>query len=236
MSNKEHKPLNVVAVFAHPDDEAGVIGTLASHSERGDKVYAIFLTQGENASSLCCSPEEIIEKRTGHAREIEKILNAEYRLLDLPDSGVHPSVENAKKLAEHFKEIQPDIIITWTQSEQLGIGHPDHRYTYQITLDAISYARYKDGNSKFEPHRKTVALYTNYFQYNPNLGKPFFVDVTKQVDKIMQVLDVYAEAYGQWPVKKYIMAQLTMNGRMAGVEFAEAFHKVLWRTAQPYLY
>ena len=235
MTEKKKNPLNVVAVFAHPDDEAGVIGTLANHSERGDNVYVIFLTRGENASSLCCSPEEIVNIRTGHAKKIEKILSAEYRLLDFPDSAVYPSVENAKKLARHFKEIKPDVIITWSQSETLGIGHPDHRYTYQITLDAISYMRYKEKNSNLKPHRSIVSLYTNYFG-NDSSGKPFFVDVTDQFDKIMKVLDVYAEAYGTWEVKKFIQAQLTMYGRMAGVKYAEAYHKILWRTALPYLF
>ena len=235
MSKEENKKLNVVAVFAHPDDEAGVIGTLANHADRGDNVYAIFLTRGENATSLCCSPDEIIKVRTGHARQIEKILGAEYRLLDLPDSGVQPSIENAKKLASHFKELKPDIVITWSQAPNLGIGHPDHRYTYSITLDAISYARYKNDKHKFPPHREPIGLYTNYFAVG-NPDKPFFVDVTNQYDKIMAVLDVYIEAYGQWPVKQYITAQLAMNGRMAGVTYAEAYNKILWRTAQPYLY
>jgi len=58
MSEKKSKPLNVVVVFAHPDDEASVIGTMANHNERGDNVYAIFLTRGENASSLKGTPEE----------------------------------------------------------------------------------------------------------------------------------------------------------------------------------
>lgn len=235
MSDENRKPLNVVAVFAHPDDEAGVIGTLANHADRGDNVYVIFLTRGENASSLCCSPEEIMEIRAGHARKIEKILGAEYRLMDLPDSGVHPSVENAKKLTGHFKEIKPDIIITWSQSNQLGTGHPDHRYTYTITLDAISYERYKNDSHMHEPHRSNISLYTNYFATDSK-QKPFFVDVTKQFDKIMTVLDAYSEAYGQWPVKKYVTAQLMMYGRMAGVMYAEAYNKILWRTAQPYLY
>ncbi|TET30442.1 MAG: PIG-L family deacetylase [Candidatus Heimdallarchaeota archaeon] len=235
MTEKKVKPLNIVAVFAHPDDEAGVIGTLANHADKGDNVYVIFLTRGENASSLCCSPEEIIKIRTGHAKEIEKILGAEYRLLDLPDSGVHPSVENANKLAVHFKEIKPDIIITWTQTPHLGIGHPDHRYTYNITLDAISYARYKNDDHKHPPHREPIGLYTNYFAI-ANPDKPFYVDVSNQYEKIMSVIDVYIEAYGQWPVKDYITAQLMMQGRMAGVKFAEAYNKILWRTAQPYLY
>lgn len=236
MLKETRKPKNVVAIFAHPDDEASVVGTLANHSEKGDNVYVIFLTRGENASSICCTPEEIIEKRAGHAKKIEKILGAEYRLLDLPDSGVFPSVENAKKLAEHFKEIKPDIVITWSQSDQIGLGHPDHRYTYTIVIDAISYMRYKDQKSKFEPHRTPISMFTTFFQYSLNSGDPFFVDVSNQLEKIKAVLEVYKEAYGNWPVDKYIEAQLTMFGRMASVQYAEAFHKVLWGTAQKYLH
>ncbi|HUT80027.1 MAG TPA: PIG-L family deacetylase [Candidatus Bathyarchaeia archaeon] len=236
MIERTERPLNIVAVFAHPDDEAGVIGTIANHTEKGDNAYVIFLTQGENASSLCCSKEEIKEIRAGHTKKIEKILGAKYRILDLPDSGVHPSVENAKKLAAHFKEIKPDIIITWTQAEQLGIGHPDHRYTYSIVLDAISYMRYKNPDDKYPPHRSQVSFFTNHFSNTENQRQPFFVDVSAQYEKIMAVLDVYAEAYGQWPVKEYVTVQLMANGRAVGVQYAEAFNKILWRTAQPYLY
>ncbi|MHA1221530.1 MAG: PIG-L deacetylase family protein [Candidatus Heimdallarchaeota archaeon] len=207
MTKVNNTPLNVVAVFAHPDDEAGLIGTLANHAEKGDNVYAIFLTQGENASSLSGSPEDIRKVRAGHAKKIEKILGAEYRLMDLPDSAVHPSVENAKKLAVQFKELKPDIIITWTQAEQPGIGHPDHRYTYDIVLDAISYMRYKNPGDKYPPHRAAVSLYTNYFSNVANPKRPFFVDVSNQFEKIMAVIDVYIEAYGQWPVKEYVTVQ-----------------------------
>ncbi len=229
-------PINVVAVFAHPDDEAGIIGTLANHAQKGDNVHAIFLTRGENASSLCCTPEEIMEIRGGHVKQIEAILGVKYHLLDLPDSGVHPSVENAKRLAGHFKELQPHIVITWCQSEQIGVGHPDHRYTYDITLDALSYCRFKNPDDKHDPHRDKLALFTTYFVNSHRPEGLFFVDVSQQLDKIMAVVDVYIKAYGEWPVKEYIKAQLMINGRMVGVDYAEAFNKILWRTAQPYLF
>ncbi|MCF2142188.1 MAG: PIG-L family deacetylase [Candidatus Heimdallarchaeota archaeon] len=236
MTEVNGKPLNILAVFAHPDDEAGVIGTLANHVQRGDNVHVIFLTQGENSSSLCCSPEEIKEIRAGHAKKIEKILGAKYHLLNFPDSAVRPSVENAKILAAHFKELKPDIVITWSQSDQLGTGHPDHRATFTITLDALSYCRYRNPVDKYKPHRKLVALFTNYFPNSRRTESPYFVDVTKQFDIIMDVLDIYAEAYGEWPVKEYITSQLVMYGRMAGVKYAEAFNKIIWRTALPYLF
>ena len=158
--NNESAALNVVAVFAHPDDEAGAVGTLMNHSDRGDNVYVILLTHGENASSLQGTHDEITLIRQGHVNKIEKIVGAQYRLLDLPDSAVFPSVENAKKLARIFKQLKPDIVITWEKSHNVGTGHPDHRYTHDITLDAISYARYNDDEDNLTPNRKPISLYT----------------------------------------------------------------------------
>jgi len=75
---EEHTPLNVVAVFAHPDDEASVLGTLANHRERGDKVSIVMLTHGENASTLKGTHEEIAKTREEHVGKIEEILGAKY--------------------------------------------------------------------------------------------------------------------------------------------------------------
>jgi len=79
-------------------------------------------------------------------------------------------------------------------------------------------------------------LYTNYFKYNPKHGKPFFVDVTNQTEKIIAVLDIYAVVYGNWSVKQYVMEQLMLFERMVVVQYTEAFTKIMWRTALPYLY
>ncbi|MHA1352788.1 MAG: PIG-L deacetylase family protein [Candidatus Heimdallarchaeaceae archaeon] len=38
--------LNVLAIFAHPDDEVGAIGTLLNHIEEGDNVDILLLTRG----------------------------------------------------------------------------------------------------------------------------------------------------------------------------------------------
>jgi len=228
----EHTPLNVVAVFAHPDDEAGAVGTLMNHSDKGDNVFVILLTHGENATSIKGTHDEIKLVRQGHVNQIEKIVGAQYRLLDLPDSGVFPSVENAKKLAKIFKQLKPDIIITWGKSEGIGVGHPDHRYTYDITLDAISYARYNSNEDNLEPHRKPVSLYTPFVGLDSAMENCVFVDVTDQQDRIMKFFDVYEEAYGEWPVRAYKIAGMLMIGRLGYVKYGEAFRKVIWRKAR----
>ncbi|MBY9001887.1 MAG: PIG-L family deacetylase [Candidatus Heimdallarchaeota archaeon] len=235
MMNDKYQPLNVVAVFAHPDDEAGAVGTLMNHSDRGDNVYVIMLTHGENASSLIGSHDEITLIRQGHVNQIEKIIGAQYRLMNLPDSGVFPSVENAKHVARIFKQLKPDIIITWGKSKTMGVGHPDHRYTHDIVLDAISYARYNEDNNTLEPHRKPISLYTPNLGDDPNTQNCVYVDVTEQHDRIMEFFNVYEEAYGEWPVRAYKLAGMLMTGRMAYVKYAESFQKINWRTARKYL-
>ena len=232
---EDHIPLNVVAVFAHPDDEAGAIGTLMNHSDKGDNVHVILLTHGENASSIKGTHEEIMKVRQEHVNQIEMVVGARYRLLDLPDSGVFPSVENAKKLARIFKQLKPDIIITWGKSEGIGVGHPDHRYTYDITLDAISYARYNSDEDNLEPHRKPVSLYTPYIGLDASLENSVFVNVTYQYDRIMKFFDIYEEAYGEWPVRDYKISGMLMIGRLAYVKYGEAFRKIMWREARIFL-
>ena len=227
--------LSVVAVFAHPDDEAGVLGTLANHSERGDTVSVVMLTHGENASSLKGSHEEIARTREGHVSKIEEIIGAKYYFLDIPDSGVTPTIENAKKLACLFKQLKPDIVITWGEYKTLGLGHPDHRYTHTIALDALSYARYNNEEDEFPPHRKNVGFYTPIEGGVEMAGSSIYIDVSKQIDKVERCLDVYEEAYGEWPVKKYILSEMSLAGMFLGVKYAECFNKVLTGRASSYL-
>ena len=233
--NEQDQPLNIVAIFAHPDDEAGAVGTLMNHSDRGDNVYVILLTHGENASSLEGTHEEITMIRQGHVNKIEKIIGAQYRMLNLPDSGVFPSVENAKKVARILKQLKPDIIITWGKSYTTGTGHPDHRYTFDIVIDAISYARYNEDGNNTKPHRKPISLYVPYLGDEPLLQSSVYVDVTEQHDRIMQFFDVYEEAYGEWPVRAYKLAGMLTTGRMSYTKYAEVFKKINWRKPRKYL-
>ncbi len=233
--NEDYSPINVVAVFAHPDDEASVLGTLANHSERGDNVSVVMLTHGENASTLKGSHEEIAKTREGHVGKIEQIIGAKYYLMDIPDSGVTPSVENAKKLAKYFKLLKPDVIITWGEYKTLGLGHPDHRYTHTITLDALSYARYNNEDDEYPPHRKNVSLYTPLDGGAELAGSAIYIDVSNQIEKIIACLDVYNEAYGEWPVKDFVISETAKAGMFLGAKHAEVFRKILTRKASSYL-
>lgn len=217
----------LLAIFAHPDDELGCAGTLANHSTAGHAVHLLFLSQGENASSIEGSNEDRIRERKIHTEKIGKLLNVTIHFLDLPDSRIAYTVENAYKVAEKIREIQPDGIITWNVNLRVGAGHPDHKNTSRLVLDAINYARYRTPDSSFHAFRKPLSLY-QYF--DPSVDKDaqiVYVDVSEQYEKIMEFIKIYQQAYGKWPVVQYKARSLESNGWQHGVKYAEVFQLVL---------
>ncbi len=224
---EENKRKTVLAIFAHSDDELSVAGTLANHSANGDDVYLAFLTKGENASTVKGTSDEIKRKREEHTKKISSLLGVTVRYLDFPDSKIEHNVEGGYKIAELIKEIRPEILISWTKYSNIGGGHPDHRNTAELVFDAISYARYKNGASKFEPYREYISYYTYLNRAERVSSQVVYVDVSEQVDKIMKFIEIYKEAYGDWPVKDYKMGQMAFFGRQAKVKYAEAFEKVM---------
>lgn len=134
---------NVVAVFAHPDDEAFTIGgVLSAFSDRGAAVTLITATrgeQGEIAHPSLATPETLGEVREQELLDAAEILGiSSVRFLDFRDSGMYGTDANhepaafiqqspaavAEKLAAILAEIHPDVVITF--SEEGGYLHPDH--------------------------------------------------------------------------------------------------------------
>ncbi len=217
----------VLAIFAHADDELNCIGTLANYADDGHMVYLAFLTKGENSSTVKGNSEEIVKKRKEHTEKIENLIGVKVRYLDFEDSNIAYTVENGYKIAELIKEIRPQIMITWSKYESVGGGHPDHRNCADLVRDATSYARYKRNGSNFPPHRERIDFYT-YVDFSSNNNTQLvYVDVSHQAERINDFIDIYREAYGEWPVGEFKQGSMTMNGLQARVKLAEVFRLVM---------
>jgi len=213
----------VLAVFAHPDDEASCVGTLASHGDAGDAVRLLWLSRGENVSTLPMGPEEKIAERARQAQRVGALLGAETGFLDFPDAGIVHTRESALVVAGVMRAWKPTIVITWSRTRAVGAGHPDHRGTHAIVLDAVSYARFALEPGQ-ETHRERVSLYLTGEarpQYPVRL-----VDVSHQEERIRGFFRIYEGMYGRWPVEELIFANLTRNGITAGCRLAEAFQYI----------
>ena len=140
---REARPLNILAVFAHPDDEGfGCGGTLAALVAGGHHVTLVCATNGdvgEISDPALATPETLGRVRQGELREAMDVTGIkDVRFLNYRDSGMvgwednnHPNSlfqapesKVVEQVAEIIREIHPDIVITHDPTG--GYGHPDH--------------------------------------------------------------------------------------------------------------
>jgi LmbE family N-acetylglucosaminyl deacetylase len=178
------QPLRSMAIFAHPDDELGCIGTLGKHARAGGAVNPVWLTKGELVSQFGSTPPgEVAQIREGHGQWTADTLGCEYQLLDFPDAGFTGGRDEALSLAHLIAAWQPDRIITWHPFDV----YPDHRATHWAVLSALKLARIP--KLVGQTCRKSVKL----FHYlSPDLSRPVVhVDISSTVDTLEKIYRVY---------------------------------------------
>ncbi len=214
--------MRLLAVFAHPDDELGCVGTLARHAARGDAVMLAWTTHGELASQFADTPaDEVKRVRHGHGATVAEAVGAEFTFFDMGDSRMTGGRDEALALAGLYARFRPDAVITWSDDSP----HPDHRRTAQIAFDAITLARIPkivaEAGPDLEAHRSPVKLY----QYpTQGSGRPqVHVDIGDQRELVERLFRFYAEFYGWKATPDDFLAARRTAGREAGVELAERF-------------
>lgn len=215
--------MNILAVFAHPDDEISCLGTLAKHVARGDTVKLVWTTYGELASQFGDAPaQEVRATREAHGRFVAQTIGASYQFFDMGDSKMLGSREEALILARLYAEFKPDAVITWDDFNR----HPDHRATAKIAFDALTFVRIpkilnEAASTKLEAHRNPITFY----QYvAPDSSRPVVhVDITNQFDTALRIRDYYAEFYKwAWSSDDFRSSRATW-GQAVGVKYAERF-------------
>jgi len=216
--------MNIMAVFAHPDDELGCIGTLKKHVERGDKVMFVWTTHGELASQFVDhSDEEVRRIRHEHGRYVADTVGAEFHFFDMGDSRMTGDRDEALQLARLYSEFKPDALITWSDDHP----HPDHRMTAKITFDAITLARIpkiiNEGLAEpLEPHREPIKLY-QYKSTGTSNYPIVHVDISKQIDTTVKLFEFYADFY-KWKYTPDKFKQIrAIRGHEVSIDYAEKF-------------
>lgn len=218
-------PLRIMAIFAHPDDELGCVGTLSKHARAGGKVKLVWMTRGELASQFGSTlPNDVARIREQHGQWVANTLGCEYTLLDFPDAGLTGGREEALTLAELIATWQPNRIITWHPFDV----HPDHRATHWAVLSALKLARIPKLVGK--ACRKSVKL----FHYvSPDLSRPLVhVDTSSTVDALETIYRFYQETY-QWPwTLEDLHESRKRIGSEAGFAYSECFQEAPLRPVE----
>lgn len=215
--------MRILAVFAHPDDELGCVGTLKKHVERGDEAMFVWTTYGEVASQYADHSHEEVQKiREEHGAFVAKEVGASYHFFDMGDSRMTGQRDEALALARLYAHFKPDALITWSDDHP----HPDHQMTAKIAFNAVTLARIpkiiNEGlDEPLEPHRKPVKFY-QYVSSTSN--RPVVhVDISEQIDSAAKLFRYYQEYYDwKWTPEQFRQGRES-GGRESGVKFAEKF-------------
>ena len=150
--------LTLMAVHAHPDDEASTTGgILAKYAAEGIRTVLVTCTNGELGDSPSAKPgddhhdtADVVAMRTKELQDSCRVLGITHlEMLGYHDSGMMgweqndapgsfwstPVQEAAKPLIALIERYQPDVIVTY---DDFGFyGHPDHIQAHRITLAAL---------------------------------------------------------------------------------------------------
>ena len=211
----------LLVALSHPDDEIGCAGTMAAHAALGHRVVLLFLTRGEMTEALGPrSAHEVAELRSAHAVEAGRILGAEVRLLDFPDTRVEVSADANYRLAREIAELRPDAVITWGHAWRRGPRHPDHQATGEIVRAGITLARIARVVQPLAPHRELAPVFTIR---EPHSTLPAAaIDIGAHTETLFELAAFYRERVG-WPRQDWLEERIRTAGRAWGVPVAEVF-------------
>jgi LmbE family N-acetylglucosaminyl deacetylase len=208
----------VLIVAVHPDDETlGCGGTLLKHKENGDNINWLICTDiDKNHINYNQREKEI--------KEVSKLYDFNYvRNLRLKTSLVdkYNISELITEISKVINLIQPNVIYLPFKADV----HSDHRKIFEAAYSCTKSFRYPFIKKIYMIETLSETEFAPSHQENgfvPNV----FVDISKYIDKKIQIMNVYKSEVGIHPFprsERNIRALATLRGATCECEFAESF-------------
>jgi N-acetylglucosamine malate deacetylase 1 len=218
------RPLDLLAVGAHPDDvEISCGGTLALAAAQGRSAGVLDLTRGELASNG--TPETRDRESAEAARHLGLALR---RNASLPDGAIDSmDAEQVRRVVGILRTLRPRILLTHFPRDR----HPDHVEASRL-LDRAWYlaglVRYSAEGSAFRP----AARY--HFASRIGFEPSFVVDITPTIEAKRRAILAHGSQVGRDAASRptqlnepefleRIEARARHYGGMIGVRYGEPF-------------
>jgi N-acetylglucosamine malate deacetylase 2 len=205
-----------LAIFAHPDDEITIIGTMRMLKQQGVQTGICYMTKGEaglNGSiidvakikELADTSLNTLKKQLGERRskEVDAVANIlelnHHEMFDFPDSGTsNIPMDSLKKVVRSvIQKYQPSVL--FTLDDKVGLyGHPDHRNVSRAVLEVF---RENKGKSNFSPQKLyQVTLPKDMIAFALKIADGFRKNYPKDPNKGLPPADfcVYISPYGHF--------------------------------------
>lgn len=217
------RPLDILAIAAHPDDvEQTCGGTLIRMAEMGYRTGVLDLTAGDMGSRG--TPElRVEESDTAGAKMLLAWRGNTY----LPDARLENTIGVRMSLAGEIRNLRPRVVILpyWEAR------HPDHYRAGEMSYEACFLAGLRKLDDTSEPHRPSKILYASLYA---NVTPSFVVDISAQFERRMEALFAYRSQYGdaadasdlfpqQQEVYERLGAIARFYGNLIGVKYGEPF-------------
>ncbi|MBS1851605.1 MAG: PIG-L family deacetylase [Acidobacteria bacterium] len=224
-SAKTYKPLQILAIGAHPDDvELCCAGTLARCIQRGDKVTIALACRGDSAS-MDLPGDKISSIRSREALHAARVLGAELIEMGMSDYGVDLTLQAKQVFSDVIRQTAPDVIFTHYHTDYGS----DHNNTFVLVRDAALAATV--GN--FRTSRPAVSKSPLIYMWEPLAGYGFqpeiYVDITETFSRKVKMLNCH-RSQREWFRRRggvdfldYIEVVAKFRGYQSGVRFAEGF-------------
>ena len=217
------RPLDILAIAAHPDDvEQTCGGTLIRMAEMGYRTGVLDLTAGDMGSRG--TPEIRLKESDGAACQMLLAWRGNMRL---PDARLENTVSVRMSLAAEIRALRPRVVILpyWEAR------HPDHYRASEIGFEACFLAGLKKLDEETEPHRPSKIVYSSLYA---NVTPSFVVDISAQFERRMAALFAYDSQYGEQPdaadlfprqqeIRERLAAIARFYGNLIGVKYGEPF-------------
>ena len=217
------KPLDILAIAAHPDDvEQTCGGTLIRMAEAGYRTGVLDLTAGDMGTRG--TPEIRLKESDVAGCKMHLAWRGNMRL---PDARLENTVSVRMSLAVEIRNLRPRVVILpyWEAR------HPDHYRASEIGFEACFLGGLKKLDEQTQPHRLGKILYSSLYA---NVTPSFVVDISAQFERRMAALFTYDSQYGAiadaadlFPQQKEIHERLAaiarFYGNLIGVQYGEPF-------------
>ncbi len=169
-TNDYFKPLKLMAVLAHPDDESLALGgILAKYAAVGVQATLVMATRGERGwfgpAAAYPGPQALGRLREAELRAAVQVLGLqEVVFLNYQDGELDQAdpAEAIAKIVSHLRRVRPDVVVTFDSNGMYG--HPDHIAISQFTTTAVMAAA-DPGYVGLTPHlsHRVAKLYYRAF-------------------------------------------------------------------------
>ena len=211
----------VLVFAAHPDDEVlGMGGTLAVHTDRGDDVRVVVVTDG--SSTQYPGDSELRARKEAEAvRAAAELGVIDYVHLDLPDMRLDTlaHVDVNRVVEEHVAAFAPEVVYT---------PQPDVNRDHRALFDSVAVAtRPVPGQVvgrvlTFAPTSSTEWTPAPVNWFVPN----WFVDISGTLERKVAAFACYETERRDYPhprSERAIRAAAAFHGASCGCEYAEPF-------------